>query len=592
MAKAKSAAPGNGGASPAKAATSEKSATPAQAAAPEKGGRRRLGEVLVSENIISLDQLDKALANQKETARLLGQTVVQLGFASEADVLAIVNRHYKVSLQALHERLPHQEGPFARLTDSLRHVRVSIRAKLSVGIIFSLLITILILSFVILNRQRENLYQETVKTGKVSLSYFANSAKTPLLNNEVLRLNQLIKEATATEGILYAYIVDRDGTVQAHTDAAQLRKKIAAPANARNSTQEGDYRYYRFTNSSGAQVLNMSAPVAFGDKVLGEVNVGVSLDFISAQIRKETLAILLLSVLIIALGVVFSIFLSIGFSRPISKLVVATQEIGLGNLTYRLDLNRNDELGDLASSFNFMSAELWRKKLMQESFGKYVGSDIVQMILANPESSWLKGTRNVATVMFTDVRGFTAYSEHRNPEAVVEALNEYFEIATRVIIAHGGIVDKFIGDAVMGLFGVPIASETHAEQCVRACMAMQKEFAASAKRTGNEIITRVGIGVNTGPLVSGNLGSQVKMEYTVIGDAVNTASRINHLAKGGEVVISKSTYEPIRNLVTVEELEPQQVKGKSEPIQVFRVLTIKETVPHAQPQQPAQRASA
>ena len=582
MAKAKPAAPkpGNGGASPAKEAP------------PAKSGKRRIGEVLVNDNVISLDQLDRALTDQKETAKLLGQTVVQLGFASEADVLAVINRHYNVSLKALHQRLPNQESALRRAEEYVRHVRVPIRAKLSVGIIFSLLITILILSFVILNRQRDNLYQQTVKTGKVSLTYFANSAKTPLLNNEVLRLNQLIKEATTTEGILYAYIVDRDGVVQAHTDATQLRKKIPLPPDRTEVTKEGEYSYFRFTNSNGTQVLNMSAPVAFGDKVLGGVNVGVSLDFITAQIRKETLAVLLLSVLIIALGVVFSIFLSIGFSRPISKLVVATQEIGQGNLKYRLDLHRNDELGDLASSFNFMSAELWRKKLMQESFGKYVGSDIVQMILANPESSWLKGTRNVATVMFTDVRGFTAYSEHRNPEAVVEALNEYFEIATRVIIAHGGIVDKFIGDAVMGLFGVPIATETHAEQCVRACMAMQKEFLAASKRSGNEILAKVGIGVNTGPLVSGNLGSQVKMEYTVIGDAVNTASRINHLAKGGDVVISKTTYEPIRNLVTVEELEPQQVKGKSEPVLVYRVLTIREPIAHAQPQHPAQRPTA
>ena len=581
MAKAKSTRPvsGNGGALP------QMGATRAQ------GSRQRIGEVLVSSNVISLDQLDKALAEQKESTRMLGQSVVQLGFASETEVLGVINRHYGVSLTALVERLPVRDGTLHRAMDQLTHMRVPIRAKLSISVIFSLLVTILILSFVILERQRENLYQQTVKTGKVSLAYFANSAKTPLLNNEVLRLNQLIKEATTTEGIVYAYIEDRDGVVQAHTDATKLRKKIAPPSNPRAATQEGVYKYFQFTNGSGAQVLNISAPVAYGDKVLGEVNVGVSLDFISAQIRKETLAVVLLSVLIIALGVVFSIFLSIGFSRPISKLVVATKEIGQGNLKYRLDLRRNDELGDLASSFNFMSSELWRKKLMQESFGKYVGSDIVQMILANPESSWLKGTRQIATVMFTDVRGFTAYSEHRDPEAIVEALNQYFEIATRVIIAHGGMVDKFIGDSVMGLFGVPIATETHAEQCVRACMEMQKEFMAASKRSGNEILAKVGIGVNTGPLVSGNLGSEAKMEYSVIGDDVNKASRINHLAKAGDVVISKSTYDPIRSLITAEELEPQQVKGKSEPLQVFRVLSIKEPLPHAQAQKAAQHAA-
>lgn len=582
MAHAKSSPPssGNGGSAP---NTGSKKV---------QGKRERIGEVLVSNNLINLGQLDKALADQKESARLLGLTVVKLGYASEADMLRVINRHYSVSLTDLNQPFPHMASAFGRTVDRVRHMRVSMKAKLSVAFIFTLLVTILILSVVVLERQRENLYQQTVKTGKVSLLYFANSAKGPLLNNEVLALNQLIREATKTEGILYAAIVDRDGIVQAHTDASQLRKKLDLTNKPTDVSRDGDLSYFTYTDAKGTQLLNMSAPVAFGAKVLGEVNVGVSLDFISQQMRKETFTILLLSVFIIALGVVISIFLGIGFSRPISQLVVATQEIGQGNLKYRLDLHRNDELGDLASSFNFMSAELWKKQLMQESFGKYVGSDIVQMILANPESQWLKGKRSLATVMFTDVRGFTAYSEHREPEAIVEALNAYFEIATRVIIAHGGIVDKFIGDAVMGVFGVPAASEHHAEQCVRACMVMQKEFADAAKRTGNELLKKVGIGVNTGPLVSGNLGSQVKMEYTVIGDAVNLASRLNHLAQGGQVVISKATLDPIQHLVKTEEMEPQQVKGKSELVQAFRVLSIKEPVPHVQAQQSAQRPSA
>jgi adenylate cyclase len=567
------------------------------ASAPEmvkssRAKRERLGELLVGNKVISLDQLDQALANQKESARLLGQTVVQLGYASEPDVLQIINRHYNVSLTDLSQKFGKEEGSLARLVDRAMHMRVSIKAKLSIAMIASLLLTILILSVVTLYRQRENLYQQTIKTGKVTLFYVANSAKNPLLDNKVLDLNQLIKEAAKTEGILYAAIVDRDGFIKAHTNADLIGKKMDMPSKPKDVTQDQNFSYFRFTNEKHRQVLNMTAPVAFGDKVLGSVDVGVSLDFISDQIRNESLAILLISVLIIALGVVISFFVGIGFARPISKLVIATREIGQGNLKYRLELDRNDELGDLASSFNFMSAELWKKQLMQESFGKYVGSDIVQMILANPESSWLKGTRSVATVLFTDIRGFTSFSESREPEQVVEALNDYFEIATRIIIDHGGIVDKFIGDAVMGVFGVPVVSENHAEQAVRASLVMQKQFKEQAKRTGNEILAKVGVGINTGPLVSGNLGSQVKMEYTVIGDAVNTASRLNNLAASGETVVSKSTLDPIKHLVKFEEMEPQKVKGKSEPVQVFKILSIKEPVAHVQAQNPAQQPSA
>ncbi|HEX7926611.1 MAG TPA: adenylate/guanylate cyclase domain-containing protein [bacterium] len=467
------------------------------------------------------------------------------------------------------------------MVDTLLKMRVSIRAKLSIAIIVILLITILVLSFVILSRQRDNLYQQTVQTGKVSLNYFTNNAKDPLLNNQTLQLIRLVKDASSVEGLLYAVIVDRDGIVQAHTDLTKLRKPLDLPVEPKLVTKEGSTAYFSYDDTKGRRVLDLSGPVAFQDKVLGEVHVGVSLDFIRNQIARESYTVLALSSGIIGLGIVIAIFLGIGFSRPISALVVGTREIGKGNLKFKIQAKSNDELGDLANAFNFMSAELWKKQLMQESFGKYVGSDILQMIMANPESQWLKGTRNNATVLFTDIRGFTSFSENREPEQVVEALNQYFEICTRVILEYGGYIDKFIGDAVMGVFGVPVAVENHAERAVRASLHMQRELKEAAKKTGNDVLARVGVGINTGVLVAGNLGSQVKMEYTVIGDSVNTASRLNGLAGAGETVISKATLDPIASLVRVEEMEPQKVKGKAEAVQVYKVLEIKGGAAHA-----------
>jgi adenylate cyclase len=564
----------------------------APATAKKEGKYSAAGKLLVDSKLISAAQLEHALSEQKEKALRLGELVVNLGFASEADVLKAFNDHYPVRLTRLNERrslIP--RGLVATLMARVRGMRVSIKAKLSVAIIFILLLTIFILSFVILTRQRQNLYLQTVQTGKVSLGYFVSNAKIPLLNGEVLALNRLIKEAGSVEGLVYATITDRDGTIMAHTDPTQLRKKLALPQHPRELTKEGTYTYFTYMNEKGQHVLNMASPVTLQDKVLGEVNVGVSLDFISQQIRQETLTVLLLSSGIIALGIAIAVFMGIGFSRPISQLVVGAREIGQGNLKYKIPAGSNDELGDLGTAFNYMSGELWKKQMMQESFGKYVGSDIVQMILANPESPWLKGTRSTATVMFTDIRGFTHFSESREPEAVVEALNQYFEIATRVILEYGGYVDKFIGDAVMGVFGVPVESTVHAQSAVGAALAMQKEFMAAAQASGNPVLAHVGIGINTGVLVSGNLGSQAKMEYTVIGDTVNTASRLNGLAQSGEVVISAATLEPIRALAEVEEMEPQMVKGKSEPVQVFKVLSMKEGDSHApgsaRPQQAA-----
>jgi adenylate cyclase len=190
-----------------------------------------------------------------------------------------------------------------------------------------------------------------------------------------------------------------------------------------------------------------------------------------------------------------------------------------------------------------MAQELWNKLLIQKSFGRYVSPEVLNMILSHLEDSWLKGIRSEATILFTDVRGFTAFSETRDPEKIVGDLNEYFGIATELVLEYGGYVDKFIGDAVLGVFGVPIFHTDHAERAVKAAVAMQKKFQQRADDNSNPLLSRIGIGINTGVVVSGNLGSQVKMEYTVIGDTVNVASRLNRLAGSGEIIISKSIYD-------------------------------------------------
>jgi adenylate cyclase len=455
----------------------------------------------------------------------------------------------------------------------LSGIRIPIRIKLSIAIIFIIWLTILILSFVILARQKEQLYGQTVKLGKTSLSYFVNDARMPLLDDDILALNTLIKEASLVEGLLYAVIIDNEQVIKAHTDHTKIGSSMPAFDTNIKQTKEGDITFFNF-KLDGKSVLNLSRPVTFQGKIVGSVHVGISIDFIEEQIRRESLFILIMSILIVILGVVISIIMGYSFSRPISQLVLATKEIGKGNFQYKIKEGRKDEFGDLAASFNYMSQELWKKLLMQKSFGRYVSPDVLDLILSNPEESWLKGARSEATVLFADVRGFTAYSETREPEAIVEDLNEYFSIATKHILEHGGYVDKFIGDAVMGVFCLPIAQNDHAERAVRAAIAMQQELQQNAG-SKNLLLTKIGIGINSGVLVSGNLGSDIKMEYTVIGDNVNIASRVLAVAESGKIIITDPTFEMTKHLISVSPLPPQKVKGKTEPLGVFEVLGLK-----------------
>jgi len=534
-----------------------------------------LGQVLVKEKVITEEQLQKALTLQKGKAERIGRIVVEQGYATESAVLEAIARHYHISARALSENLEEliKQRPIT-LREKISYLRVPIRVKLSVAITFIIWLTILILSFVTLARQREQLYLQTVKTGKVSLNYFANNANIPLLNDDIVRLNRLIKEAASVEGLLYAIIVDREQVIRAHTDHTKIGTSLETFNNASEVKRDESISYFNYTLPTGSQVLNLTRPVTFKDKELGVVHVGVSLDFIKNLIRKESISILVMSVFIILLGISIAILLGIGFSRPISKLVFATEEIGKGNFQYRINMVRKDEFGDLATAFNYMAQELWKKLLIQKSFGSYVSPEVLDMILSHPEESWLKGIRSEASILFTDIRGFTAYSETRNPEEVVEALNEYFGIATQFILEYGGYVDKFIGDAVLGVFGVPIYHTDHAERAVRAAFAMQKELRQQVGKNKNPFLSRIGIGVNSGVVVSGNLGSQVKMEYTVIGNSVNVASRLNDMAGPGEIMISKDIYELTKNIVSVKALSPQKMKGKSELVEVFQLIDI------------------
>jgi len=541
-----------------------------------------IGTILRKRGIITEEQLQNALKVQNDKLYTLGkvvrlgQIIVELGYALEKDLVKAVNDEYQISINTLTDDL---RGIVKKKRESfveaLPPPRIPIWLQFFAATMVIISTTIFVMGFFILSQQRERLYNQTLKIGKVSLNYFSGNAAIPLLEDNVLQLNTLIKDATHAEGLLYAIIVDHNQIIKAHTDINKIGNPFEKFEDITDVRKDADVVYFNYFSKSGTHVLNLSLPIRFQEKELGEVHVGFSIDFIERLIHKAQLTIIVITLFIIIFGCCIAVFLGFHFSRPISNLVQATQEIGSGNYRHKIILDRNDELGNLATAFNRMGDELWENSLMQKSFGKYIGSEVLEMIMANPESLWLKGHRSEATIVFTDIRGFSLYSEVKEPEEIVEKLNQYFEIATRTIRYHGGYVDKFIGDAVLGVFGVPVYKENHVIRAVMAALDMQKAFFEKGKN-GNDLLQSVGIGINSGVVVSGNIGSQDRMEYTVIGNSVNLAAHLYRLASPGEIIISKSVYTNIKALIEVEPLPPQYIKGKSEPVETFKLLGIQE----------------
>jgi adenylate cyclase len=239
-----------------------------------------------------------------------------------------------------------------------------------------------------------------------------------------------------------------------------------------------------------------------------------------------------------------------------------------------------------------------QQSLQRSALERFLSPEVVEMVVANPDIR-LGGVNQEVTVMFADIRGFTTMSETMEPSRVVEILNEYFTRVTDVIFDNGGTLDKYIGDAVMAVFGAPISKGNDAAAAVNSAMQIQRLLIElnrdAAAREWPEL--RVGIGINTGNAIAGNIGSPRRLDYTVVGDAVNTAQRLMANATGGQILISESTAKKLGKTgksIDLERLPELKVKGRSEAVPVFRVNWVEqsaETVVLPKKKRPARSAS-
>lgn len=227
---------------------------------------------------------------------------------------------------------------------------------------------------------------------------------------------------------------------------------------------------------------------------------------------------------------------------------------------------------ELKESVRVVSEE---RRVIKDMFSRYLSAEVVGHLMEAPDSVKLGGAGKRATVFFADIRGYTSFSEGKSPEYIVEVLNEYFSEAVEVVLRYRGFIDKFIGDCIMAAWGVPMTSEEEdARNAVASALDIQALIADPKRRffRGEAEHLRVGIGVHTGYLVAGNLGSARRMNYSVIGDTVNVAARLEGVAKAGEVIITQATKELLGGAFELEEREAVRVKGKTEPIRIYRAV--------------------
>lgn len=324
-----------------------------------------------------------------------------------------------------------------------------------------------------------------------------------------------------------------------------------------------------FTTWEGRRLALVSSPLSAVDGILGLI--AVPLEAVLTPFDRIQQAERIAAATALTLAIVLGILLSRRLTTPVRALVAATDRVRRGDYDFTLRITHRDELGTLAEAFNHMTQGLLLKERYRGVLDKVVSRHVADELLRGEIR--LGGETREVTTLFGDIRGFTGLTERMQPEDVIAMLNEWLERAGEAIEQEGGVVDKYVGDQIMAIFGAPLAQEDHAARAVRAALRLRAatEELNRRREARGLLPLSVGIGINTGPAVAGNTGSSRRLNYTVLGRAVNAAARLCSEAGPGQVLISGETYARVADNVDATPLVPRIVKGFSEPLTPYLV---------------------
>jgi adenylate cyclase len=328
---------------------------------------------------------------------------------------------------------------------------------------------------------------------------------------------------------------------------------------------------------------------------LGNVSMLAALDVTDIHVivqRNLTYALAILAVAG-AISIWFGSALAGVMSNALKSVNTALRRVEQLDYVHVEPIRTGDELEQLASGFNRMVDGLKERDKLRTTFGKYMTAAVMEHLLAGKVS--LGGASIRVTILFTDIRSFTTISEKMDPQQLVALLNEYFSEMVGIVMQEDGVVDKYIGDAIMAVFGAPVPKAEDPVNAVRAAVRMRKALEDLNERLEVRGLPRLrtGIGIHTGEVVAGNIGSEKRMEYTVIGDAVNLASRLESNTKelGVNVLVSEDTYELTKHIAAYRAVKEITVKGRKAPVMTYEVLGLTGEPPLDQSNSAAMAAS-
>lgn len=454
-----------------------------------------------------------------------------------------------------------------------RHLPERIPIAIKLAFTFTVLIGagMVALGVLVGSNQTMLLEEQIDKFGNTLVLQMVETAREPLLANDHLNLERITTSMHQDSTIQGAAIYNDERVLVAKTGAV--------PQFGVQLTEH--HSILRWSTEQDEALISYVSPILFRDIVVGYALLTFDHSVMN-QAKEDTITMVVSTILLMLLAVTAaSLYLGKRLTRPIDQMILASRAFSEGKFDYRITEQRDDELGVLIQSLNLMGEGLLRKEQVEKIFSRYVSPQVAKQAIADLETvEELKlGGRHVeASVLFADIVGFTSLSESMSPESVSSLLNLYFSHIAKAVHFCGGHIDKYMGDCAMIVFGVPEEFDDHsfkAMSCAWMLLELIREI-NKRRRKRQQVVLEFRIGVNSGIMLAGNMGSTERMEYTVVGDSVNLASRLSHAGNPGEAIITEQMLrgKKIETRVATARHGKIQLRGKKEPVSIYHIIDI------------------
>ena len=450
--------------------------------------------------------------------------------------------------------------------------------------IMTLLISssMILLGMVIVNNQTQLLQKQMNHFADTVVEQLADNSKELVMSDDILSLMVVISNLGAQENILGAVIYSDDGQVIASSGVIPGDAIYRLYNRSAENEKKKDHfqLQWKATTEDGHSVGATSyiTPIQFQNIVAGHALVTFSSAEIEQTILEMIQAIVAATIIMILLGIFVSLHMGRRISKPLHSLMDASKEISNGNYKYQIKERRNDELGNLTDALNRMADGLLEKTQVENAFSRYVSKNIAKEIMGNLEHIQLGGHHVEGSVIFADIVGFTRLSEQYSAEEITSVLNDYFSYISHASKMYKGTIDKYMGDCAMIVFGVPEKDKLHKLNAVYCAVMIQKmiERINVIRRSANKLTVTFRIGINSGSMLAGNLGSTERMQYTVVGESVNLASRLQHIGEANQIIICSDFYNDpeIQWRLIAKEYKSIHLRGIKEKVSTYIVTDV------------------